>query len=72
MSTSTSRYPNLYNHLPWDAYSKFDVEHKVLFATDYPLLGFKETLVALDRVDISQDFRAKILGGNAMALLGLP
>lgn len=67
-----SAYPSLYDHLPWDAYSKFDVEHKVLFATDYPLLGFKQTLDALDRVDIPASFRAKILGENAVALLGLP
>lgn len=44
----------------------------MLFATDYPLLGFKEILEALGRVDISQEFRTKILGENAMALLGLP
>ena len=66
-----SAYPNLYNHLPWDAYSKSDVEDKVLFATDYPLFGFKETLEALDRVDISPGFRTRILGENAMALLRL-
>ena len=67
-----SAYTNLYNHLPWDAYSKFDVEHKVLFATDYPLFGFKETRDALDCVDIAPSFRSKILGENAMPLLGLP
>lgn len=67
-----SAYPSLYDHLPWDAYSKSDVEHKVLFATDYPLLGFQETRDALDRVDIPASFRSKILGENAVALLGLP
>lgn len=66
-----SAYPSLYDHLPWDAYSKSDVEHKVLFATDYPLLGFRETRDALDRVDIPEGFRSKILGENAMRLLGL-
>lgn len=66
-----SAYAKLYDHLPWDAYSKFDVEHKVLFATDYPLFGFRETRDALDRVDIPQSFRSKILGENATALLGL-
>ena len=66
-----SAYTNLYNHLPWDAYSKFGVEHKVLFATDYPLFGFKETREALDRVDIAPGFRSKILGENAIPLLGV-
>jgi predicted TIM-barrel fold metal-dependent hydrolase len=66
-----SAYANLYNHLPWDAYSKFEAEHKVLFATDYPLFGFKETLDALHGVDMTQDFRKKILGENASRLLGL-
>ena len=66
-----SAYANLYNHLPWDAYSKFGVEGKVLFATDYPLFGFKETQDALNDAEISHDFRAKILGENAAALLKL-
>ena len=66
-----SSYPNLYGHLPWDAYAKYGLEEKVLFATDYPLLGFKETLEALGGVDISDEFRKKILGENAVNLLGL-
>jgi len=66
-----SAYPNLYDHLPWDAYAKYGLEEKVLFATDYPLLGFKETLDALNGVDISDEFRKKILGENAINLLGL-
>jgi len=66
-----SAYPDLYNHMPWDAYSKYAAEDKVLFATDYPLRGFKDTLEALERVDISEEFRKKILGDNAKALLGI-
>jgi predicted TIM-barrel fold metal-dependent hydrolase len=66
-----SAYPSLYNHFPWDAYSKADVETRVLFATDYPLLSFEETRNALDAVSISEDFRSKILGENAAVLLGL-
>jgi predicted TIM-barrel fold metal-dependent hydrolase len=66
-----SAYPSLYNHFPWDAYSKADVETRVLFATDYPLLSFEETRDALDAVSISEDFRSKILGENAAVLLGL-
>lgn len=66
-----SAYANLYNHLPWDAYSKYGVEEKVLFATDYPLFGFKETLKALKEVQLSSDFEKKILYENAVKLLGL-
>jgi uncharacterized protein len=66
-----SAYPNLYNHFPWDAYAKSGLEHKVLFATDYPLYTWQKTLAALEAVDISEAFRRKILGENAQALLGL-
>jgi len=66
-----SAYPALYNHVPWDAYSKFDAEHKVLFASDNPLCGFKETLDALDALDLSAGFKKKIKGENAARLLGL-
>jgi uncharacterized protein len=64
-----SAYPDLYNYFPWDAYTKYNAEHKVLFATDNPLRGFKETLDALDGCDISPEFREKIKGGNAERLL---
>lgn len=66
-----SAFPGLYNHMPWDAYSKFESEHKVLFASDNPLFGFQETLDALDAVDISPAFKKKIQGENAARLLGL-
>lgn len=66
-----SAYANLYNHFPWDAYSKFDVEDKVLFATDHPLFGFQDVLDALNLVDISEEFKNKIRGENAVRLLGL-
>ncbi len=66
-----SAYPNLYNHLPWDAYSKYAAEEKVLFASDYPFPGFKETLKALKEVRLPSDFEKKILYENGMKLLRL-
>jgi len=66
-----SAYAELYNHLPWDAYSKLGAEGKVLFGTDYPLCSFKDTLSFLKRVYLSPDFEKKILYQNAMKLLGL-
>ena len=64
-----SAYVNLYNHLPWDAYIKYEAEDKVLFATDYPLLGFKDTLSALKSLNLPSQFEQKILGINATRLL---
>ncbi|MBN1571759.1 MAG: amidohydrolase [Deltaproteobacteria bacterium] len=66
-----SAYPNLYDYLPWEAYLRFNAEGKVLFASDNPLKGFKETLDALDAVNISDEFKTKIKGENARALLGI-
>jgi predicted TIM-barrel fold metal-dependent hydrolase len=69
-----SAYINFYNNFPWNAYSKlakYGAEDKVLFATDYPIISFHETLEALDRVDISLEFKNKILGENARKLLNL-
>jgi predicted TIM-barrel fold metal-dependent hydrolase len=66
-----SAYPKLYDQFPWRSYSRYDCEHKLLFATDAPLLSFQETLEALRQVDISDDFREKILYRNAVELLGL-
>jgi len=67
-----SAYANLYNHFPWDAYQKYGVENKILFATDYPLFGgFKNTLAALKDLHLPGDMERKILEENPMRLLGL-
>ena len=69
-----SAYPNLYHYVPFDAYSSYahyGAEDKVLFATDYPIKTFKETLQAIDRLNITPEFKKKILGENARRLLGL-
>jgi len=66
-----SAYTNLYNHMPWVAYIKYNAAHKVLFATDYPLVSFDETIAALAAADIPDEFRRRILGENACALLDL-
>jgi predicted TIM-barrel fold metal-dependent hydrolase len=64
-----SAYADLYNHFPWDAYVKYGAEDKVLFASDYPLKGFKDTLSALKSLNLPCDFEKKILGENAMRIL---
>ena len=59
--------PDLYNYFPWDAYTKYNAEHKVLFASDNPLSGFRETLDALDACDISAGVQGKDQGGKRRA-----
>lgn len=66
-----SAYYEFYNHMPWDAYIKTGAEDKLLFATDFPLIGMSDTLAALDAVDIPEEVKEKIKGANAARLLGL-
>jgi len=66
-----SAYIDLYNYFPWDAYIKYGAEERVLFATDYPVRTWKQTLAALNEVDIPTEFKKKILGENARRLLNL-
>ena len=67
----TSGYGCLFNHFPWDAFTKFDIEHKILFGTDYPLLTFDEAVRDVQNLPIEEQFKAKILYQNAAALLGI-
>lgn len=66
-----SVYTELYNHFPWDAYIKYGAQDKLLYATDYPAHTWPETMAALKRADIPDEFRKKILGENAQRLLRL-
>jgi predicted TIM-barrel fold metal-dependent hydrolase len=66
-----SAYWELYHYFPWDAFSKFGMEHKLLFATDYPLEDFQACIDAVRRLDISEAFKEKILGENAAELLSI-
>ncbi len=75
------RHPNVYldisafhemiDQFPWKACSTYDCEHKILFATDSPMVNAKETLEAFRNVNIGETFREKVLGQNAAALLGI-
>ena len=64
-----SSYPKLYNHFPWDAYSKYNIEHKLLFATDYPLHDFESCINAVESLGISDGFKKKIFAENAARIL---
>ena len=67
-----SVYTKLYHHFPWDAFSEYGLEHKLLFATDYPLHDFRSSIEAIERLDISDSFRRKILAQNALHILPSP
>ncbi len=64
-----SVYTELYNHFPWDAFSKHGLEHKLLFATDYPLEDFGSCVEAVENLDISNGFKRKIFAENARRIL---
>ncbi|MFX1241206.1 MAG: amidohydrolase family protein [Promethearchaeota archaeon] len=66
-----SAYPNLYNWFPWDAFISEDLSHKILFASDYPLLHYSQIFNAFEKVQISKTIRNAILYKNATKLLKL-
>lgn len=47
------------------------IDH-VLIASDYPQFSLKQTLDALEKLDLTAEEKAKLRGGNAQRLLGLP
>jgi hypothetical protein len=64
-----SAYPNLYNWFPWDAFVSEDLSHKILFASDYPLIHYSHTFNAFKKLKISDSLRKAILEKNAIKLL---
>ena len=64
-----SAFIDLYDQFPWTAYSTSGIEHKLLFATDNPLLGFSDCVSAVRALPIGEDFKAGIFGANAAKLL---
>ena len=64
-----SAYPNLYNWFPWDAFISEDISHKILFASDYPLIHYSHIFNALDKVQISDSLKKAILDKNAAKIL---
>jgi len=64
-----SAHYELYNYFPWDAYTKYQIEHKVLFGSDHPLVHWNKIIPAVRSLPISDDFKSKILTENAKKLL---
>ena len=44
---------------------------RILYGTDFPLLGYERTLGDLDRAGLDGELKARILGGNAARLFKL-
>jgi hypothetical protein len=59
--------PEIYRH----AIKIMGVE-KILYGSDYPLLGVRRYLKELDQAGLSREEQAAILGGNGQRVLGLP
>ena len=66
-----SAHPELYKYFPWDAFSSYNLENKVLFGSDHPLVHWNKLLPAAKNLPISDGFKKKILGDNAIKLLRL-
>ena len=67
----TAASPYLYDARAFQLAAQF-ARDKILFATDFPLLGYGRSLEHLASAGVSVRDRQAILGGNAERLLGLP
>ncbi|MEJ2279346.1 MAG: amidohydrolase family protein [Candidatus Lokiarchaeota archaeon] len=64
-----SAHPELNQYFLWDAYTKYSIEDKVLFASDHPLKHWNQIVPAVEDLPISNSFKEKILFRNAQKLL---
>nr|MDO8082633.1 amidohydrolase family protein [Candidatus Freyarchaeota archaeon] len=62
---------SLYPYFPWRAFTDNGIEHKLLFATDFPFTPFDVGIKAVKDLPISESFKRKILGENAQKLLNI-
>ncbi len=69
--TDISAHPELYSYFPWDAYTKYNIEHKVLFASDHPLIHWSKIIPAAKELSISEGFKKRIMGLNATKILNI-
>jgi predicted TIM-barrel fold metal-dependent hydrolase len=64
-----SANPELYNYFPWDAFTKYQAENKVLFASDHPLCHWSQIIPKIEELPISEKFKQKIFVKNAEKVL---
>jgi len=67
----TAASPFLYKYDVFGHVASIIGEEKILFGSDYPLITQKRIIDGLEKVDLPQQTRRKILGENARLLLGL-
>ena len=67
----TAASPLLYSPGVFSAATSLDITSRVLFGTDFPLIGQRRLISQVETAPIPDSARAAILGGNARALLGL-
>lgn len=66
-----SAHPYLYKWFPWEAFKSYSISHRLLFASDYPLVHYSELFSELEKINLDEGFKNKILGENAQKLLKL-
>jgi predicted TIM-barrel fold metal-dependent hydrolase len=68
----TAATPFLYKPQIFKQVAEIIGSTRVLFGSDYPLLSPKRIIDQIESVEISQEDKANILGGNAQRLLSIP
>ena len=68
----TAATPFLYKPQIFKQAAEIIGSDKILFGSDYPLLSPRRIIDQVESVELSQEDRAKILGGNAQKLLSIP
>ncbi|MFX0066854.1 MAG: amidohydrolase family protein [Candidatus Hermodarchaeota archaeon] len=66
-----SAHPALYFRFPFDLFTKYNAGEKVLFASNHPLCQWSEIIPAVEALPISNEFREKIMGKNAVKILDI-
>ncbi len=64
-----SAHSHFYTYFPFDLFTAYDIEDKVLFASDHPLSPWPQHIPAVKALTISKTFREKIMGENAAKIL---